>query len=235
MEIIYPMSEIKKGLNTDVNQLLKDFLSKTTTDHYVHYYTGKVLDNKDPNQLGRCKIQVYGVYDNIPEEDIPWALPDQTFVGSLMGNFVCPPINAIVKVYFDGGDIYLPRYTGKVVEQSNLPSDRTTDYPDTMVLFETDNGTKLTINRKKKDIKLTHANGTVISIDGITGEYKVEHESGSSIIMDTAGNIKIDHKLFLEDTGIAVIPTGQGPFCALPTCPYGGFPIQGQRVAPGTP
>jgi len=102
-----------------------------------------------------------------------------------------------------------------------------------MVLFTTDDGDKLTVNRKNGNMKFTHRGGTVVSIDGKTGEYNFEHQNGSKITFDVLGNIKIEHALFLEDSGIAVIPTGQGPFCALPFCPYSGAPLQGQRVAPG--
>jgi len=226
-------SNIREILSQDVNALLKEFLTKKLEDDYVRSYSGKVVDNDDPDQIGRCKIIVFGIYDDIPTEDLPWAIPDFSYIGSLEGNFIVPPIDAIVKVYFDQGDIYLPRYTSKVVEQGKLPSDRTTDYPDTMVLFTTDDGDKLTVNRKNGNMKFTHRGGTVVSIDGKTGEYNFEHQNGSKITFDVLGNIKIEHALFLEDSGIAVIPTGQGPFCALPFCPYSGAPLQGQRVAPG--
>ena len=48
--------------------------------HFIDYYgdqtrwfVGKVVDNNDPKKLGRVKVNVYGVYDDIAPEDLPWA------------------------------------------------------------------------------------------------------------------------------------------------------------------
>ena len=233
MGIIVQMSETRKILNTEVNELLKQFLNRKIDEKFNTFYTGRVVDNNDPEKLGRCKINVFGIYDEIPESDLPWSIPDFNFIGSTLGNFIVPPNGAIVKVYFDHGDIYLPRYTTKVVENGKLPSDINEDYPNTMVFFETDDGDKLTINRKTGKIKFTHRSKTEINIDE-NGSYSVNHKSGSSFTIDNFGNIKIDHKGFLEDTGVAVIPdpTG-GPFCALPFDTLTGAPLQGKRVVPG--
>jgi hypothetical protein len=38
-------------------------------------YIGKVEDNKDPQKLGRLKIRVMDVYEDLEIEDIPWASP----------------------------------------------------------------------------------------------------------------------------------------------------------------
>jgi len=229
------MDIIREKLNTDVMLLLKEFINRSEKQ-YDHFYSGKVIDNRDPNQEGRCRIRVFGVYgDEIGDNDLPWAIPDFNFIGSTIGSFVVPPIDAIVKVYFDQGDVYLPRYTTKVFESGKLPPQRSINYPNNMILFATDEGDILTFDRSNGDILFEHRSGTKWNLNGTTEEMKVEHSSGSSIKFDKLGNVVVDHALFLEDTGIAVIPTGQGPFCAVPFCPYSGAPLQGQRVAPGVP
>ena len=38
-------------------------------------YVGIVESNVDPYRLGRVKVRVLTVYDNIPLEDIPYATP----------------------------------------------------------------------------------------------------------------------------------------------------------------
>lgn len=244
---------IRDTLNKDINSVLKSLI-EIVEEKYPYFYTGIVIDNNDPDKLGRCRIRVYGVYDEeIPDSDLPWAQPDFNFIGSKLGSFIIPPVDAIVRVYFDHGDIYLPHYTTKVVERGNLPKDKNTDYPNTLVLFELDEGDKLIYNRKTGTFEFTHRKGTKIKIDGQTGDYELIHntktkmdingrtgdltlthgKSGSTIEIDTLGNIKTDHKLFLEDTGSMVIPEGQGPFCALPTCVITGVPHTGRRCAPG--
>ena len=84
-------------------------------DKYEGNFTGIVVDNKDPDKVGKCKIRVYGVYgDDIQDKDLPWAFPDFNFRGGLKGSFIVPPVDCIVNVYFERGEIYIPRYSNKV-------------------------------------------------------------------------------------------------------------------------
>ena len=61
---------------------------------------GTVVDIIDPEKLGRCKVQVYGVHDNIETKDLPWSqvvmpanTPAKGGIGSsvnlLVGTLVC--------------------------------------------------------------------------------------------------------------------------------------------------
>ena len=61
---------------------------------------GTIVDIMDPEKLGRCKVQVYGVHDNIETKDLPWSLvvmpantPAKGGIGSsvnlLVGTLVC--------------------------------------------------------------------------------------------------------------------------------------------------
>ena len=36
-------------------------------------YRAVVEDNKDPKKLGRCRVRVMNIFDEIPTEDLPWA------------------------------------------------------------------------------------------------------------------------------------------------------------------
>jgi hypothetical protein len=164
---------MRNELNRDLNDLLKEFLERELKETYYHYYEGKVENNNDPDQLGRCKIRVYGIYsDAIPTNDLPWAIPDFNFVGSKIGSFVVPPIDAIVNVYFDRGDIYTPHYTTKVIDKNQLPSERLTDYPNNMILFKTDEGDILEMNRQTKKLIFIHNSGTKLQID-VNGNVEV--------------------------------------------------------------
>ena len=39
----------------------------------TRWFLGSVVDVKDPMQLGRVKVKVFGVYDDIDDADLPWA------------------------------------------------------------------------------------------------------------------------------------------------------------------
>lgn len=70
-------------------------------------YVGIVEDNVDPKKLGRCRVRVIDIFDDIPVDDIPWASPFK----DLNGNGVnIPEKGKIVTVIFDSGNIYKPEY-----------------------------------------------------------------------------------------------------------------------------
>lgn len=70
-------------------------------------YIGIVEDNADPKRLGRCRIRVFDVFDDIPVEDIPWASPWKDLNGN---QFNLPEKGKVLTVIFDSGNIYKPEY-----------------------------------------------------------------------------------------------------------------------------
>lgn len=61
-------------------------------------YIGVVIDVNDPDKMGRVKIRVMGVYEEYPEDDIPWANPWKDLSG---GEFDIPEKGKVVTVVFD--------------------------------------------------------------------------------------------------------------------------------------
>jgi hypothetical protein len=212
---------IKKSLMTDIGRTFDEYLSSYSGE-LDYEFIGKVVDNKDPEKLGRCKIKSLESNSEIQDKDLPWALPEQDFVGSLKGSLIIPPIGAVVWFYYQNGDIYFPIYRKKVINKSKMPTNKNVDYPDNMIFFETDNGDKFEINRRRKSVLFEHSSGTKIEIDAI-----------GNVTIDSKGSINLKHGLFLTDNGGAVIPEGQGPFCALPSCVITGTPHTGTKCSPG--
>jgi len=70
-------------------------------------YLGVVEDNKDPLKIGRVKIRVFNVFDEIDVKDIPWAAPWKDINGNSSN---VPEIGKIITVVFDSGNIYKPEY-----------------------------------------------------------------------------------------------------------------------------
>jgi len=228
----------QRQLTKQMDQTVYKEYGTSIRESYIDYYNtfvGKVIDNNDPDKLGRCKIRVYGVFGGeIPNDDLPWATPDMNFVGSKLGSFVVPPVDALVKVYFNAGDIYQPHYTTKVVDENNQPSQKDTDYPDNMVLFETDDGDYLTVNRKTKETTFNHNSGTKIVIDK---EGSIEITVRKDQTITTVGDLKLNHTGSLKVQGIVAtpIPPPGGPLCALPSCLYTGAPHSGNTAPTGPP
>jgi hypothetical protein len=70
-------------------------------------YIGIVENNEDPKKLGRCRVRVVDIFDEIPVDDIPWASPWKDLNGN---GFNVPEKGKIVTVIFDAGNIYKPEY-----------------------------------------------------------------------------------------------------------------------------
>lgn len=212
-------TETLRNIDPNLKELLSELVTREVKYQSLNFYSGKVIDNNDPLKIGRCKIRVFGIYDDmIADSDLPWALPDDHFVGSFKGSLVIPPKEALVRVYFDHGDIYAPVYTSKIPEKKYKSEHISKDYPDTMLFFETDNGDYFTINRKKAEIVFHAAGGSLITIDNKgnltidTTEADVIYGGGfkldivGDVEMKTVGNVTIDA------VGPPVIPPMINPF-----------------------
>tara|TARA_Y100000310_G_C20704363_1_gene833714 strand:+ start:456 stop:1289 length:834 start_codon:yes stop_codon:yes gene_type:complete len=194
---------IVENFGKDVGEVLKAFLeSPDYNETYDGAYTGIVVDNNDSDKIGRCRIRVFGVHgDNIQDKDLPWSLPDFKFIGGLKGSFIVPPIGCIVNVYFEKGERYLPRYTGKVMDTDTLPTNKDKSYPDNMVFYESDNGDSFEIDRKKKETTLKHSSGTQYFMDD--NKTLLEHNSGTKIEIDKT-------KMVLEHDSGAIVTMNAG-------------------------
>ena len=169
-------NEIRSIVAKTPEESMKSFIDSDIDDEENYIYTGIVVDNNDPDRQGKCRIRVYSIFgDDIPDDSLPWALPDFSFVGSQCGNFIVPSVDTVVKVYFDHGDIYLPHYSTKAIDSNNLSKRRMKRYPDNIVLFETDAG-------------------DYMEIDRVSSTFTLHQKSGTQIVIYSNGNVEIDCK-----------------------------------------
>lgn len=76
-----------------------DFLKET----FYGTFIGEVVDIADPQNLGRVRVRVRGIFDEpIRQEDIPWAIPASSSRR--------PAIGERVPVTFVNGNHYRPVY-----------------------------------------------------------------------------------------------------------------------------
>jgi hypothetical protein len=79
------------------------------SSRYYGKYRGTVIENIDPEQIGRVLVQVPDVLGETPSS---WALPCVPAAGIQSGVFVVPPIGSQVWVEFEQGDPDYPIWTG---------------------------------------------------------------------------------------------------------------------------
>jgi hypothetical protein len=76
---------------------------------YYGKYRGLVVENLDPEQIGRVLVQVPDVLGVTPSN---WAMPCVPIAGIEAGCFMVPPIGSQVWIEFEQGDPDYPIWTG---------------------------------------------------------------------------------------------------------------------------
>ncbi len=84
-------------------------MSDNPPNRFYGKYRGTVLNNIDPQQLGRLQIQAPDVAGMIPTS---WAMPCFPFTGKQMGMFAVPQVGAGVWVEFEQGNPDYPIWSG---------------------------------------------------------------------------------------------------------------------------
>ena len=92
----------------------------TNSDIRNGHWLGEVVDNKDPLKNGRCRVRIFGKFDSLPNDSIPWSSAGNR---SAVGQHTVPNIGEIVEVTFDNGNIYSPVY-GEIVNQNKNLKDK---------------------------------------------------------------------------------------------------------------
>jgi uncharacterized protein involved in type VI secretion and phage assembly len=131
---------------------------------------GLVIDNKDPEGLGRVKVRFPALsIDEVGQ----WARIAVLMAGAERGTFFLPEVDDEVLVAFEQGDITRPYVLGALWNGQDKP-------PDT----NADGGNNLRFIKSRS--------GHLIRLDDTDGAEKIEiiDKSGSnSITIDTAGNM----------------------------------------------
>lgn len=239
------MLKPKENYRKDLTLILKEFLEQKEQQLTTTNYVGKVVDNNDPNQLGRCRIRVFGIYsDNIPDDELPWALPAFSFIGSEIGSFIVPPNDCIVSVYFNNGELNNPVYTTKIVKSGKQPTDKNKNnkYPDNLIFFELDGGDSFQIDRTNGETIYEQRAGIKITMFS-TGAFTIEHRTGLIFEIDVLGNVTLKSG---SDNPISTVTILQGavgqinignnaiiPCPDAPTCFLTGGPLAINTNIPG--
>jgi len=189
-------------------------------------YRAKVLDNNDPDKLGRIKVEVYPFLlgemtalemfnvNGIRTDILPWASPAFPLfdgAGEGTGRFSIPKNNTFVFVFFENNDIYQPVYFAEATDGVHgIPSESETNYPNRKVL-KTENGIIIELDDTINDaeMKITHPKGTVCTIDkngGLTLEI-VENKTvtvNGNISMSVGGNVTVEASGNVSITGTRI-------------------------------
>lgn len=154
-------------------------------------YIGKVIYNEDPTFTGRCKVRVYGLFDNLDDENIPWFMPvtSEIYSSGGAGSISVPKIGDIVRVRFSNGDYYSGEYLSVVGLDPRLVEEIKEDYIGTHVLLYDADEDLLIIYQRMTGFKIYHK-GSYMVFDP-NGNIQIYHQNLSNVIEITEDGIKI--------------------------------------------
>jgi hypothetical protein len=149
----------------------------------MNIHIGTVIDNKDPDAEGRIKVRVFGKYDNIIDEHLPWAYHMSSINGGSSGGFgelSVPKKGQLIQVIFDKDDELSPYWLSFPKINEALRQELLNDYEDSRTLVY-DEDAKLKIMYLPQTGLIFHLDQSEIVIN-TDNSIKIEHKGTSSII-----------------------------------------------------
>jgi hypothetical protein len=155
-----------------------------------HVNLGEIVDINDPLKQGRARIRVFGFFDELAIEDIPWAeqISGLSFSSSRgNGNISVPRLGAVVNTQFDGVNYYKLFYEFEKETSPELLAEISDSYEGAQsLIYDTD---------------AVNSNG-----DAGLKLFFTRGENGKGFISDFGGsmlNIRMDSSVYLNSNSKA--------------------------------
>jgi hypothetical protein len=153
-----------------------------------HIHLGEIVDINDPLKQGRARVRVFGFFEDLEIEDIPWAeqISGLSFSSSRgNGNISVPRLGAVVNAQFDGSNYYKVFYEFEKETSPDLLAEIADSYEGAQsLIYDTDaqpGPLKIFYTRKKGlTISLGDAKVQLDTQDG--GQLRVVIEMGEDQI-----------------------------------------------------
>ena len=154
-------------------------------------YIGRVIFNEDPTFSGRCKIRVFGLFDELDDKFIPWFVPKNFKIFSSAkgaGDISVPKVGTIVRVNFES-DIYSGEYTNIQNIDPALIDEIKDDYQNTHVLCYDSDKDLVVMYQPMTGFKIWLA-GSLIKVDS-DGSIQLKHKNNTNVIEINENTVNI--------------------------------------------
>ncbi len=162
-----------------MEEFVRDNLLGTT-------WYGEVVDNEDPTFNGRIRVKVFGKFDDIPVNSIPWAIS-----GNISGSsnetggstHSVPKLKSIVRVTFENGNLYTPIYYSNLYYSAEVVQEIKKSYKNSHVwCYDTEaNPGPIKIYYTEQMGYMIDSNKTTININA-DSEVIVTHKDNKSVV-----------------------------------------------------
>lgn len=146
-------------------------------------FIGEVVQHLDPEKEFRCKVKVFGKFDTMDVEDIPWAyprLPSTHTSDGGSGTASTPKMGSLVEVHFESGDIHHPTYSAMPQVSADVKALVTDSYEDAHVILA-DKTQEISMYYTKTQGFIVDLKGSYMLISN-DGSITIEHKDTKSVI-----------------------------------------------------
>lgn len=157
----------------------------------MHLY-GEIVDIEDPEKRGRARVKVFGKFDELDNDVIPWAEQsmNSTFGASGgSGSISVPKLGTIVNVYFDNGNLYQPFYYNILENSKDLIDEISSSYEAAhSLIYDGQEDLKIFYTREKglslmlKDSRINIASDNAITIEHVGTSAIIELRGGTCTV-----------------------------------------------------
>ena len=163
-----------------------------------HVHLGEIVDINDPLKQGRARVRVFGFFEDLEIDDIPWAeqISGLSFSSARgNGNISIPRLGAIVNVQFDGPNYYKLFYEFEKESAPALLEEIADSYEGAQSIWydvESEPGTLKLFYTKKKGVVLSLGDAKVQLDTQDGGNLRVVIEMGKDQIKMESGKVIIN-------------------------------------------
>lgn len=165
-------------------------------------WIGEVIETDDPLRMLRCRVRVYGLFNDIEDDLLPWAFPaaSTNFASANggFGSFSVPKKGTLVKIRFNSGEIYSPEYFAIQNINETIKNEISEDYENAHVLcFDEDEDLRILYTQnqglvlKLKDTLINVLNDNSIFITNPNGD-SIELTNEGFLTIKTNNNIDVE-------------------------------------------
>ena len=185
-----------------------------------------VIDNVDPENLGRVKVQLPQMDASGQRGYEVWARMATLMAGENRGTWFIPDANDEVLVAFEAGDMRRPYVIGSMWNGTNSPPE-TMDTNNNIKLLRSRNGVKITLDDQsgQESVIVETPGGQTVTLKDGPGSIEIMDRNGNSVRLEAAGimvnasaKVTINASMVEISSGMITVNSGMSRFSGVVQC-----------------
>ncbi|TCV90628.1 phage baseplate assembly protein V [Sulfurirhabdus autotrophica] len=152
-------------------------------------YPAVVIENVDPNDLGRIKISIPHIGASAGQHSYEtWARLATMMAGLNRGTWFIPDVNDEVLVAFEAGDMARPCVIGSLWNKTNPPPEKM-DHDNNKKVIRSRNGLKITLDdlSTQESLVIETPQGQKITLKDEPGAIEIVDSNGNTVVLAANG------------------------------------------------